>query len=89
MTKQKNTSPAFHPIPKTTWGFQPLEPLSELRDKKGQKLGTLFKTYLNDPVDIPGRAIWVFAKTEEGGWAATSEISETDLQTQVLKLFRH
>ena len=81
-----STKLTFRPIPEAGWGFQPLEPLSECLDHKGNRLGVLFKTYTNDPELTPGKPIWVYAIDDKGGWAATSEFSEEDLQSQVLKL---
>lgn len=77
----------FHPIPTAAWGFQPQEPLSECRDPKGNRLGVLSKTYLNEPGHNPGKPIWVYAIDGKGGWAATSEISEDDLRDKVLNLW--
>lgn len=81
-----STKRTFRPILEASWGFQPLQPLSECLDHKGIRLGILFKTYLNDPKLVPGKPIWVYAIDEKGGWAATSEFSEEDLKAQVLKL---
>ena len=82
----------FRPIPTSGWGFQPLEPLSEAwgvnEQGKPFRLGVLHTTYRNEPGHTPGKPIWVYAIDEKGGWATTSEISEEDLKTKVLK-FRH
>ena len=79
---------SFRRIPEANWGFQPLQALSHSLDAKGERLGVLYKTYINDPKFNPGRPIWVYAIDEVGGWAATSDLSETDLETKVLKI-RH
>ena len=76
----------FHTIPSSSWGFQPLEPLSECRDHEGKRLGVLYKTYRNEPGFNPGKPIWVYAIDGKGGWAATSEISEEDLREQVIAI---
>ena len=76
----------FISIPAQNWGFQPLESLAELRTPSKELLGTLYKTYQNDPVQVPGKPIWVYMKKGEGGWAAISEHSETDLRKKVLAL---
>lgn len=78
----------FRPIPASGWGFQPLEPLCESFDHEGRRLGVLHRTYRNEAGHTPGKAIWVYAIDNRGGWAAASEISEEDLKTKVLKL-RH
>ena len=78
----------FHSIPKSSWGFQPQEPLSECRDHAGNRLGVIYKTYLNEPGYSPGKPIWVYAIDNKGGWAATSEISEEDLKAKIEKLRR-
>jgi len=82
----------FRSIPNSAWGFQPLEPLSEAwgvnEQGKPFRLGVLHTTYRNEPGHTPGKPIWVYAIDGKGGWAATSEISEEDLKTKVLKL-RH
>ena len=77
---------SFLHIPGINWGFQPLQALSHSLDAQGNRLGVLYKTYINDPKFNPGRPIWVYAIDEVGGWAATSELSETDLETKVLKI---
>jgi hypothetical protein len=82
----------FRPIATSSWGFQPLEALSEYwgHTEEGNpcRLGVLHKTYRNEPGFHPGKPIWVYAIDGKGGWAATSEISEEDLRVKVLKL-RH
>ena len=83
-----STKRTFHPIPTSSWGFQPLEPLYECRDHEGRRLGVIYKTYRNEPGYNPGKPIWVYAIDNKGGWAATSEVSEEDLKAKVLKL-RH
>ena len=78
----------FISIPAQNWGFQPLEPLAELRTASEELLGTLYKTYRNDPVLNPGKPIWVYMKKDEGGWTAVSEHSEADLRRKVLSLYK-
>ena len=71
-----------------TCNFQPLQALSHSFDHEGKHLGTLYKTYRNDPDLIPGRPIWVYAIDGEGGWAAISALSQADLEAKVLRI-RH
>ena len=78
----------FISIPAQNWGFQPLEPLAELRTPSKELLGTLYKTYRNDPVQVPGKPIWVYMKKGRGGWAASSEHSEADLREKILSLYK-
>ena len=78
----------FISVPAQNWGFQPLEPLAELRTPPRIVLGTLYKTYRNDPAQVPGKPIWVYMKKGEGGWAAISEHSEADLRRKVLSLYQ-
>ena len=75
-------------VPQSSCGFQPLQARSHSFDKEGKHLGTLYKTYRNDPDLIPGRPIWVYAIDGQGGWAAISELSEADLEAKVLQI-RH
>jgi len=83
-----STNRTFNLIPAASWGFQPLQPVSECRDHQGRRLGTHYKRYRNAPDVTPGQAIWVYAIENRGGWTASSQVSEDDLKAQVLKL-RH
>jgi hypothetical protein len=83
--KNMSTKCTFHPVPTSSWGFQPLEPLAECRDHKGKRLGVIYKTYRNEEGFNPGKPIWVYAIDNKGGWAATSEISEEDLQAKIFE----
>ena len=83
-----STKRTFRTIPKASWGFQPLQPISECHNDKNERLGILYKTYTNDPELIPGKPLWVYAIEDTGGWAVTSELSEEDLKAKILRL-RH
>lgn len=78
----------FIPVLQDPWGFQPLEPVSELWDGKNFRIGVLFKTYRNDPALVPGKVTWVFALDGQGGWLAESQDSENCLRSKVLAILQ-
>jgi len=79
---------SFLTVTGDTCNFQPLQALSHSFDAEGKHLGTLYKTYWNEPGLIPGRPIWVYAIDGRGGWAAISDLSQSDLEAKVLRI-RH
>jgi hypothetical protein len=82
--KQKLT---FHPLVKETWGFSALQALAELKDPKGNRLGTLYLTYRNDPKMVPGKPVWVFKQPDVGGWLVENEESEESAKVEVIRCF--
>ncbi len=61
-------------------------PVARVLQRKDRKVvGTIYQSFRNDPVAVPGRPVWWFCPTEPPTPIAESEVSESDIIRQALE----